>query len=224
MRRLFIITFIVLASWLISTAYSADKRVVIDNLTADSTMLLIDFHAEGLIDAKVKERLRSGFTTIFEYQIQIWRKKSLIFNQLVAENFCQMKLTHDNWDNRYRIITDTEDRKTTSIEKAREMCLDVRQFELVSLHKLRRNVNYSVSVQLLVKPISMENLEEIERALKGEQPSPNNPHKEKYEEKPKKQNRLLKFVLAFTGLGDKVLSSSRLTFQLTQEMQVLFIE
>jgi hypothetical protein len=224
MRRLITILCIVLAGWMISTAHSADKRVVIDNLTADSTMLLIDFHAEGLIDARVKERLRSGFTTIFEYQIQLWRRKSFIFNQLVAENFCRMKLTFDNWDKRYRIITAAEDRKTTSIEKAKEMCLAVQGFGLTPLEKLHDATEYSVTVQLLIKPISVENLEEIERALRGEQISANNPQNDKPEAAPDAQNRFLKFILAFTGLGDKVLSSPRLNFLLAPNRQIQFNE
>lgn len=223
MRRLVIIIFI-LAGWMISTAHSADKRIVVDNLVTDSTTLLIDFHAEGLIDAKVRERLRSGFTTIFEYRIQLWRRKSVIFDQLIAENFCRMKLTFDNWDNRFRIMTDFEDRKTTSIEKAKEMCLTMQGFGLTPLQKLHANTEYSVTVQLLVKPISVENLEEIERALRGEQISPNNPEKNIPANSPPEQNRVLKFILAFTGLGDKVLTSPRFNFHLDDKNQVLYNE
>jgi len=223
MRRLVIMIFI-LAGWMISTAHSADKRIVVDNLVTDSTTLLIDFHAEGLIDAKVRERLRSGFTTIFEYRIQLWRRKSVIFDQLITENFCRMKLTFDNWDNRFRIMTDFEDRKTTSIEKAKEMCLTMQGFGLTPLQKLHANTEYSVTVQLLVKPISVENLEEIERALRGEQISPNNPEKNIPAKSPPEQNRVLKFILAFTGLGDKVLTSPRFNFHLDDKNQVLYNE
>jgi len=227
MKRFLITIFIALIGFvnINSIALAAKKQLVVDNVVADSTMLLVDFHAEALIDDAIRERLRSGFTTIFEYQVQLWSKKTLIFSQLICEKPFRLKLAYDNWDKRYRVITPTEDRKTTSLQKVEEMCLDFQKFELIPINKLKVKTNYSVTVLLLIKPISVENLQEIERALQGEKNVTDKPVKDTNpEKKVTVTNRFLKFVLAFTGLGDKIISSPKVNFYLNEKKQVVWID
>ena len=64
---------IVLMLLLHGNLHSASKRILIDEIRVDSTFLVINFHAEGLIDKEIIERLRNGFTSTLEYQIQLWK-------------------------------------------------------------------------------------------------------------------------------------------------------
>jgi hypothetical protein len=206
-------------------ARAAEERVVIDSLSTDSTMLKVDFHAENLINDEIIERLNSGFTTIFEYRLQLWKKRTFIFSQVITEKAYRIKLAFDNWDRRYRIQTLDEDRRTSSIKKAREICLEIQDFELLPISQLKINSDYFLTIRLLIKPISVENLAEIERALKGENASKEEIEHSKYsEENPEVKNRFLKFLLAFTGLGDKVLNSQNVSFRLNQKHQIIWNE
>ncbi|MCI0513374.1 DUF4390 domain-containing protein [candidate division KSB1 bacterium] len=217
-----LIAIVILGGWY-SEGQTADKRVVIDTLTIEGERLLIDFHAEGLLDENLLERLRSGFTTTFEYQIQLWKDKPLLFSQLVFEKSCRIKLAYDHWDQRYQLIAESEERMTASVEKVREMCQEFQKFEFMQLPKLHVNSRYYITVRLILRPMSIENFEEIERALKGESNPATAAKKRKNPERPSQpKNRFLKFLLAVTGFGDKVFSSHELGFQLNNQRQLIW--
>lgn len=202
--------------------FAADKRLVIDDISVDSTALLVDFHAENLIDDDLRDRLRSGFTTIFEYEIQLWKKRTFVFNQQIGEKIYRIKLSFDNWERRYRIISEDEIRKTASIQKVREMCLEAQKFSVFPLNKIKRNVKYAATVRLVLKPISVANLEEIEKALAGKKRQSEKSQDKNNNREPVVRNRFLKFLLAFTGFSDKVLNSKDVSFHLDSQNKIVW--
>lgn len=213
----------ILGIFYVPSLYAADERVVVDSLATDSVMLKIDFHAENLINDEIQERLLSGFTTIFEYKIQLWKKKTFLFSQVITEKAIRLKLTFDKWDSRYLIQTQDELRRTSSLKKVRELCLEVKKCDFYFLENLKKNSDYIITIRLLIKPISVENLAEIEKALRGENLSEDDVEDLKYtEDTPEVKNRFLKFLLAFTGLGDKVLISEDVVFQLDEQNNVIW--
>lgn len=200
----------------------ADKQIVIDSLAISDSSLVIDFRAEGIIDEAMIERLRSGFTSTMEFQIEIWKKRPFLFSQFIYQKSFQIKLAYDTWDNRYQIVSSDEDRKSSSIQRVREICSNFQKIVVCAHDKFRKGSTYFATVRLIVRPMSIENLVEIERALKG-----NKGQNEKMEKYPTPQasssNRFLKFVLAVTGFGDQVLSSRNVEFKLDNANKILWL-
>ncbi|MBN2091539.1 DUF4390 domain-containing protein [candidate division KSB1 bacterium] len=203
-------------------AQPADKQIVIDSLVIVDSSLVIDFRAEGIIDDAMIERLRSGFTSTMEFQIEIWKKRPFLFSQFIHQKSFQIKLAYDTWDNRYQIVSSDEDRKTSSIQRVREICSNYQKITVCANDKIHQNSTYFATVRLIVRPMSIENLEEIERALKG-----NKSQNEKTEKYPTPQassrNRFLKFILAVTGFGDQVLSSRNVEFTLNDKNKIMWL-
>lgn len=205
-----------------NVAQPADKQIVIDSLMIVDSSLVIDFRADGIIDDAMVERLRSGFTSILEFQIEIWKKRPFLFSQFIYQRSFQVKLAYDTWDNRYQIISQDEDRKTTSIQRVREICSNYQKIIVCTREKIRINSTYFAIVRLIIRPMSIENLKEIERALKGTKNQ-----NEKIEKYPTPQaspkNRFLKFILAVTGFGDQVLSSRNVEFTIDNKNKILWL-
>ncbi|MBN1349292.1 DUF4390 domain-containing protein [candidate division KSB1 bacterium] len=220
-------TFLIIAAVLIfGKLYAASKRVMVDEIKIDSTMLVIDFHSEGLIDKEIIERLKNGFTSTLEYRIQLWKKKPLIFSQLVHETIVRRKLSYDSWDKKYIAVTEKEIRHTPSLDKVRKMCLEIQQFNLMPVKEMKRNDDYFITVQLIVKPMSVETLEEMSRWFKRGQNPSDHMQKEEPEETGETgvTSRVLRFFGAFTGLSDVMISSKSTYFKIDKNDRVIWLD
>lgn len=205
---------------------AASKRVLVDEIRIDSTMLLTNFHAEGLIDKEIIDRLKNGFTSTLEYQIQLWKEKPLIFNQLVYEITIRRKIAYDNWDNKYIVATEKEIRHTSSIEKVRKMCLDIQDCAILPISKIKKKSKYFITVQLLLKPMSVETLEEMSHWFKRNDKSSDPMGKDDSNKSDDRNisSRLLKFFAAFTGLSDKMISCKSPSFKIDENIKVIWLE
>ncbi|MCK5739558.1 DUF4390 domain-containing protein [bacterium] len=202
---------------------AASKFVEVDSLSVEAGFLTTSFHAEGMLDAQLAEQLRRGFTCVFEYEIQLWQDRAVRFDHVLAQKKIRVKITYDTWEQRFHIIAPTEHRRTTSIESVKEWCLSYRDIQLYSLDKLKPEEKYAVSVRLLLKPISVENLNEIERALGGHRDiAPD--QKPRLDQKNHRGSRLIRFLISLVGLGDKIYGSPRFEFKILGDNQVLVTE
>ena len=197
-----------------SSLIAAGRKVTIDSVNVNSNFLTINFHVDGLIDDKIAEGLRKGRTSTLEYKIQLWGKKAGLLNQLVKEHFIRMKVNFDFWENKYVIYTPHEKRLTNSIVTVREKCTEIMDYNIVAIENLQPNINYLVSVEVILKPLSVENYQEIKSWLGGEVKDINfkklsNPEKQEKGFK----NRLLRIFMAITGFGERVVSSKTNQFK-----------
>lgn len=198
---------------------AAGKRVVIDSLKINSGRLTVEFHAEGLIDDKIVTGLEKGLTSTIEYQIQLWRKKLLGFNQLLEEKLYRIKLFYDTWDNRFVLLSPEETRMTSSAKTVIQSCGEIRELELVPLNRLTLEATYFVSIKVVLKPLSMENYKEISNWLKGEVKNIDlNPENTETGVK----GRLLRIFLALTGFGDRVFSGQSPDFVITEKGEIVW--
>lgn len=208
---------------LVETLSAASKIVEVDSLFVDDGYLNVGFHAEGMLDAQLTEQLESGFTCVLEYEIQLWQDRAMLFDQVAADKKIRLKITYDTWEQRFHIISPTQRRRTTSIESVKEWALSYKNYPLFPVEKLKLNEKYAVTVRLLLKPISVENLNEIERALGGKRDvAPD--QKERQGRKSGEESRLIRFLISMVGLGDRIYGSPRFEFQMTEDNQMQVTE
>lgn len=220
MNKILIIIFILLTA--ASYLFGAGQKVLVDSVQIDNNYLSIDFSIEGVIDDKIAEGLRKGRTLTLEYKIQLWEKNSGLINHLKAERFVRMKVNFDFWENKFVIYRPEEKRLTSSIETVRERCSEIHDFNVISLEKLKPESDYFINIEVALKPLSVENYEEIKNWLSGEVKDislkrMSNPN----EQEKGFKNRILRVFMAITGFGDRVISGKTETFAI-QEKNVLW--
>lgn len=204
--RKFILTFIFILI-LSGSIQGADKRVVLDSVKVNSDLLMLDFTVDGIIDEKVSEGLQKGLTSTIEYQIELWEKKSGWINNLVSESEIRMKVFYDNWEKKYIILSAEERRLTSSLETVREKCSVITDKPIYDATKLDSTSHYFVAVKVILRPLSVENYQEIKNWLSGKAKNfkLNKLGDTKQQEK-KIKGGIFKMLMALTGFGDRVIS------------------
>jgi len=205
-----------------SIVNAAGTRIVVDSVqVTDSDMLAIDFHAEGLIDDKIIQGLTKGRTSTLEYKIQLWGKKAGIINQLYSENYIRFKVSYDFWEKKYVIVSQKEHRLTNSIETIREKASVISNHIILDKKELSEDVLYVISIDAILKPLSVENYEEIKRWLNGEISDMDLEENEKPEAQEEGQNSgILRMFMAITGFGDKIISGKTEQFSIVNDSVV----
>lgn len=216
MKKL-ILTFLFLLS-LMSAIYSASKQIVVDSVKISSNILVIDFTVDGIIDQKAAEGLRKGLTSTIEYQIQLWEKKSGWINNLVISHDVRMKVYYDNWENKYVIMSAEEKRLTNSIETVREKCSKISNLSIFPVSKMKENGNYFITVKAILRPLSVENYQEIKNWISGQAKNMEFKNLDDTKNQEKKiKGGVLKMLLALTGFGDRVVSGRCEDFQFREK-------
>lgn len=206
---------IILLLIIYTSLYSADSKIVVDSVIVTSTHVTLDFHADGLIDDKIAEGLRKGRTSTLEYHIQLWGKKSGLLNQLVDEYYFPMKVYYDFWENKYAILTPNETRLTPSIETVRKKCTEITEFDGIPIARFQPDMSYTFVVELLLRPLSVENYQEIKSWLGGEVKNLElNNLKEADKAAKGLGNRLLRMFMTITGFGDRIISAKSKEFRI----------
>ena len=214
--RKFFLTFIFLIVF-IGLLQAAGKKLVIDSIKVNLEMLVLNFHVDEIIDEKVSEGLRKGLTSTIEYQIQLWEKKGGVINNLVAQQAIRMKIFFDNWENKYVILSQEERRLTNSLETVKEKCSLIQNVEMIPLSQLKSDNKYFFTVKLALRPLSMENYQEIKHWLSGKAKDFNLKNIDDTQEQEKKfKGGLLKMFLTLTGFGDRVISRQCNDFKIQQ--------
>jgi len=214
--RKFFLTFIFLIVF-IGLLQAAGKKLVIDSIKVNLEMLVLNFHVDEIIDDKVSEGLRKGLTSTIEYQIQLWEKKGGVINNLVAQQAIRMKIFFDNWENKYVILSQEERRLTNSLETVKEKCSLIQNVEMIPLSQLKSDNKYFFTVKLALRPLSMENYQEIKHWLSGKAKDFNLKNIDDTQEQEKKfKGGLLKMFLTLTGFGDRVISGQCNDFKIQQ--------
>lgn len=205
MRRYFLTIFFIIIS--ISLLKAANKRVVIDSVKATAGSLMLSFHVDEILDDKVAEGLQKGLTSTIEYQVELWEKRGGVFNHLAAQQEIRMKLFFDNWEHKYVIMSAEEKRLTNSIETVKEKCSQIQNYEVLPIEKLKNKKSYFFNVKVILRPLSIENYQEIKHWLSGKA---NNFKLDDLDDTEKQEKKLkgglLKMFLALTGFGDRVIS------------------
>jgi len=205
MKKYFLTIIFLIVS--ISLLQAAGKRVVIDSVKINSGTLMLDFHVDEIIDEKVTEGLQKGLTSTLEYQIELWEKRGRLINHLVTQQIIRMKVFFDNWEHKYVIMSADEKRLTSSIETVKEKCSQIQNFVVIPINKLKSKKKYFVNVKVILRPLSMENYQEIKHWLSGKAKNFNLDDLGDTDKQEKKlKGGLLKMFLALTGFGDRVIS------------------
>lgn len=158
-------------------------------------------------------------TSAARFRIQLWRKRGVLLNSLVAERDFEIKTAFDPWEQQFLVETWEERRMTKSREYVREKWERHRGLLLADSSEISDKHRYYVVLSLHFEPVSRESLQEIRGWLAGEMKSVGKRDSTKAEPKKTRglQDRMLGFVVELTGLGEQSLSIKSEFFRVVKE-------
>lgn len=192
-----------------SLSRAQEPRIVLDTLRAQAGHLAIDFHVDSLLTAPIWNGMQRGMTSAARFRVQLWRKRGLLLNSLVAERDYEIKTAFDPWEQQFIVKTWEERRLTKSREYVLERWERHRNALRVDSTQFHPKHRYYVVIEMHFEPVSRESLQEIRGWLAGEMKNLGKRDSTAAAEPPKSrglQDRMLNFVIDLTGLGEQVVS------------------
>ncbi len=147
-----------------------DKRkltVRLDRMAADSENLTVDLIIEHLLDPATTDVLERGIPVTLVCEVEIWRERSAWFDRLEAFRAVSTKLQWDAWDEVY--VLRSGDREETYAQLAdAARALERRRLPIARLDLLDDDESYYLIINAALKPLTVEDVDELEGWLSGE--------------------------------------------------------
>jgi len=206
--------FCFLSVWLSTAAFAQETRVVVDSLRLEASALYVDFHVDSLLTTTLLNGMQRGLTSAAQFRVQLWRKRRRWFGStFLAERHYEVKSTYDAWEKKYAIVTAGERRLTSGLDLVRRWWEQHRGVALAEIKQLQPDRRYFVTIELLVEPVSKENLNEIRGWLAGEvkTSAPRDSTQRAPADTTANRNnsvsdRLLNLIVNLTGFGKQVVT------------------
>ena len=147
-------------------------RLQIDDLALNSDFLNFDLLLEGAFTESQEDALLKGFATNITYTVELWRERGLWFDKLELTRTLTMKVTYDLWAERY-IVHFRRDRlaRFDTLEEVEEATCRLQDLKLVEAVDLSPTEQYYIAVRAHLRPLTVEELGELEDWLSGDVPS-----------------------------------------------------
>ncbi|MFO7889890.1 MAG: DUF4390 domain-containing protein [bacterium] len=192
------------------------------SIKTDTDSLVFSFEVNNLFNETIVEGLQKGMTTVLEYRIQLWEKRSLWFDKLITEDIIRFKINYDIWGKRYGVFKNNQKPVILDINGVKNVCQRLHNYSLLPSHELKINKEYFVAVKVTLRPVSVENYREIQRWVVGEAKEIDTEViKEPRKAGEKAGSWLLGLVLNLSGFGDRVILARSNSFFINENQVIL---
>jgi len=192
-----------------------ERRARFFSVWQENGQVLAHVEVTGLLDAELINGLQKGMTAALEYEVQLWQKRRWS-DKVLESRYHRMKLAWDPWSKRYTVETRGNRPLLLSEDGLKKRCTEFERLRVAGIEKLIKGEHYYIAMKIILKPMSVENMDEITKWLSGEVKEIDTQHIGNAPRTKKKAgNWLMGMVLNLTGFGDRVITarSSRFTWR-----------
>ncbi len=144
-------------------------EAAIDRVWIRSDSLHVDFRIQGLLSERIRDGLGRGLPMTMNYDIALWRSRSGWWDALESRVVRRFKIQRNVWDDRYFVDNEAGGRLWLSDVDELEWHLCRRSAEFVtSIEDLNPDKSYYVVVSPSLRPLTIEDVREVEAWLTGE--------------------------------------------------------
>lgn len=187
-------------------AVAAKRQIILDSLWVQGGELRLSFHVDDLLDDKAIQGLQRGFTSEISHLVQLWQVKGVI-SQVAGQRPFIFRVYHDNWSQKFAIISEEESRLTSQIETLRRICTSVQAAAVVHADQLAPDARLFLTITTTFQPISDETYGELRAWVSG-RTSDNS-------KAGLKRGRFFGFLADLLGFGDRALQLKTDSFVIT---------
>lgn len=196
-------------------SYAQDFNISIEEITLSDSMLVASISFDSLFTDKIVEGLERGLTVQIKYEIELWQPRKIWFDKYIISEDFWFKVLFNRWQKKYIISMEEERRSTSSFERVKEICAFQKNHPVRKLGDIQKNKNYYLVAKCSIKPLDIENIEEMSNWLKGG---------EKKDEKNRRgvTSKIIEFVSNVTGFGAKYFSVKSRFFKIDDKNNLIF--
>jgi len=190
----------------------ADNAIKLESLSGKDGALYLCYHVKDLMNEENIQAINRGISSQVVHHIQLWKKKSFI-SIIEKEVYYSVKIFYDNWGQKYKVVTEDEERLTPHIDKVIEKCSTVNDLPIIDLNKLDKSSMYFISINIEFQPISAESYNAISDLISGKDSPP--------EQKKKDKGGIYSIMLNILGFGDKSYSFKTDDFTISSSGEIM---
>lgn len=147
-----------------------DMGLVVDGVERVGDAVCVSYHADNPFTPRLEEPLLRGMPATVTFEVGVWKKRSLWFDKLVVAYRSEHKVAYDPWSKTFRIRSGANPPRTRSVanlDSLRSTLFTARFLPVALASSLDSTAAHYVSVKVTIKPLSADDLGEIEDWLSG---------------------------------------------------------
>ena len=152
-----------------------DLGLAVDPVEVLAGAITVSYHVDRPFTPRLEETLLQGMPATVTFEVGLWKRRAFWFDRLVVALKNEHKVVFDPWRKAFRVRTggmDARTRSVPSLDSLQTALFVVRRLPVCLLTALDPDASYYVTVRAMIRPVSEEDLGEIEDWLAGEVKDP----------------------------------------------------
>jgi len=179
---------------------SNDLGLVVDPVESVKGAITVSYRVETPFTPRLEETLLEGMPATIAYEVGVWKRRAFWFDKSVVALKREHKVAYVPWAKSFRVRSGTGVSSTTrsvaSLDLLKAWLFEESRLAVVPAAALDSTASYYVSVRVTIRPVTEEDLGEVEDWLAGESPDPDQTTRGL-------PRSLLGFAAGLSGLGDR---------------------
>lgn len=150
--------------------------LAVDTVEVASGAVLVSYRVMRPFTPRLEETLLRGMPATVTYEVGLWKRRAFWFDRLVVAMKNEHRIVYDPWREVFRVRSgigiEARTRSSPSLDSLQASLFDVRRLPVSLLTALEPEGSYYVTVRVLIRPVTAEDLGEIEDWLAGEVKEP----------------------------------------------------
>jgi hypothetical protein len=148
-----------------------DLGLIVEPVEAAGGAFTVSYRVERPFTPRLTETLLQGMPATITYEVGLWKRRAFWFDKLVVALRNEHKVAFDPWRKAFRVRSGEPDARTwtaASLDSLQTSLFVVRRLPVALVTGLEPDEAYYVTVRVLIRPVTDEDLGEIEDWLSGE--------------------------------------------------------
>jgi hypothetical protein len=179
---------------------SNDLGLIVDPVESVKGEISVSYRVEAPFTPRLEETLLQGMPATVAYEVGVWKRRTFWFDKSIVALKREHKIAYVPWAKSFRVRSGTGvsavSRSMVSLESLKSWLFEEHRLAVVPWAALDSTGTYYVSVRVTIRPVSDEDLGEVEEWLAGESPDAD-------QETRGLPRTLLGIAAGLSGLGDR---------------------
>lgn len=153
-----------------------DLGLAVDTVEVASGAVLVSYRVAHPFTPRLEETLLQGMPATVTYEVGLWKRRGFWFDKLIVALSNEHRILYDSWHDRFRVRSglgiEAKTRSVASLDSLERALFDVRRLPVSLVTALDPEGSYYVTVRVRIRPVTEEDLGEIEDWLAGEVKEP----------------------------------------------------
>lgn len=151
-----------------------DLGLVVDPANRTGNVVTVSYRVERPFPPKLEEPLLRGMPATVTFEVGVWKRRTFWFDKLVVAYRSEHKIAYDPWSKTFRIRSGANaprERSVPDLDSLQATLFRARNLPIAAVSTLDSTAAHYVSVKVVVRPLSADDLGEIEDWLAGGDPN-----------------------------------------------------